>query len=85
MRGVHDLPATVSAPGARLGLVLRVLDLQETFDCSGGEGQQIEDDTVGQLVRIVRSVLRSTDPGTAADRVEHVAGQDHVQHLLDHH
>ena len=65
--------------------VLRVLDLEEGVDRLRGERQQVHDDAVGELVRIARGVLGSGDARLAADRVEHVGGQHHVQHLLHHH
>ena len=65
--------------------VLRVLDLQERSIVGRGERQQVDHDAVRKLVRVARSVLGSGDARLAADRVEHVGGQHHVQHLLDDH
>jgi hypothetical protein len=66
---------------------LRVLDEQESTHRLRGEMPQRDlnvQDTVGKLRRIAADEIRVGPPGSAAEGVEQVGDEGHVQHLLQH-
>ncbi len=68
--------------------IFGLLDLKELAELIHREWSQLDGkaglDASRQRSGVGRDEIRSVDLGRTADRVEHVAGEGHVEHFLDH-